>query len=762
MIDFDSVDELLAYLQDERRKGERFATRFILVQGREAWCELISKLIGEVDRVVRLSQFCSGKDVFPDMMRLQAYLRDEASGDCRFLLIPLAECLRLDLKNASEMLRSIAEWPTGKVRRLYVPLLEVEDIFSSEMKRVMRYGQNLLPDVWRLRGEGGFEITIAPFITEHTDQPVIEGIKAYLSLWEESSVSKAWVSTALAPWLSVKQTWGNCRVNIYRSCFEYIKAKTACNELVQEWGSSDDWVWLVSFYREGDTLDKTASRILNVAHYDAQQLFSLWPRLDERKRWLVWLWSKLRSKSGTYLGFVMQNSSNLYDFSRYDAVMTIFDLPRSSSFSRERKELLACLGVSAMPPEFWERYRSPMDLLDRLAVLTDLTSEEQGEIVSCVGEMLSEYSPDLWWSYLEVAFPALSGYLQLPFIEDEFVCAYFSAYLRCRLKDKLDEALSSLVAQWKAEKLLWSYPTRNKILTELRAAGAKVLWVDAMGVEWAGLLTQLLTEEDQVECEVKIVRANLPTTTAANKDWDEDKEEVMRGLDNIAHHYEYKFPKSYLDAMGVIKDVSKQVSALLSQVSTVVVVSDHGLSRFAATSDAKIEAPEKAEVGPYGRYATLQNNDQAKEIDIDDEWIREENYICLLGHNRFRHGGGSSGEVHGGAAPEECLIPAIIARRREGKVVQLQFEVVTTTVKLNPKGEGRLDVWCNRKIDGLELRVSGHQLLGQKGDDRHTWSFSLKNWKAGRHDCKLYSANRSVGEISFEATKGISEEDLGL
>jgi hypothetical protein len=56
MIDFASVDELLAHLQDESRKGERFATRFILVQGREAWCELISKLIGEVDRVVRLSQ----------------------------------------------------------------------------------------------------------------------------------------------------------------------------------------------------------------------------------------------------------------------------------------------------------------------------------------------------------------------------------------------------------------------------------------------------------------------------------------------------------------------------------------------------------------------------------------------------------------------------------------------------------------------------------------------------------------------------------
>ena len=52
-------------------------------------------------------------------------------------------------------------------------------------------------------------------------------------------------------------------------------------------------------------------------------------------------------------------------------------------------------------------------------------------------------------------------------------------------------------------------------------------------------------------------------------------------------------------------------------------------------------------------------------------------------------------------------------KRREGKVVQLQFEVVTLTVKLSPKGEGRLDVQCNRKITVL-VRVSGHQLLGQR------------------------------------------------
>ena len=51
-----------------------------------------------------------------------------------------------------------------------------------------------------------------------------------------------------------------------------------------------------------------------------------------------------------------------------------------------------------------------------------------------------------------------------------------------------------------------------------------------MGVEWLGLLIHLLTNGGQVECTVRIARGNLPTTTEANKEWEEG-EDVERGLD---------------------------------------------------------------------------------------------------------------------------------------------------------------------------------------------------------------------------------------
>ncbi|OIQ08633.1 hypothetical protein MOOR_17810 [Moorella thermoacetica] len=755
MINFNNADDLIAHLQTEIGKGERFATRFILVQGCRAWEDLLIKLTCEVDRVVHLSEFCSGPDVFPNPMRLYKYLKEDVSGCRSVLLIPLAECIRLDPESA-EMIRFLAEWPAEKIRRLYIPLLSAEEFFFPEMKRVSRYVNGLLPDIWSLRGEGNSEIIIAPFSVDSRERPVVKGIKEYLSQWERGSVSKVWLVTDMAAWLPVRRVWSECRVQVYPSSFDYVYRNIGWEELKEEWGSPADWEWLADQIREGENFEQVARRLLKVASYNTQRLFTLWQDLNERERWLVWLWSKTQSSPGSYLHHVLRKSNSLSDFS-YNAIMSIFALPRSLSFSRERKELLERLGVNLMPPEFWIRYRELDDPLDRVAVLTDLSLAEREQLVLCVGELLTGYSTDRWWDYLEVAFSKLTWYLQPTLTGDEFADTYFFVYNRCRLKDRADEELTTLVSKWANQQLLWRYPTRSDLIARQRSAGAKILWVDAMGAEWMGLLTRLLTTSGQVECEVIIARANLPTITEANREW-EDGEEVMRGLDDIAHHYAYQFPQSYLKAMEVIGEVAYRTQELLSQCPVVVITSDHGLSRFAATSEVKVEAPEGAKVEVRGRYASLQEGNL--DGNNNDMWVMEERTAYLLTHNRFEGCSASRGEVHSGATPEECLTPMIIVRKVSAEAPP-RFELVTAMVKLNARDEGILTVKCNRKVDGVELRVAGRSVLGQS-DKKFTWSFPLKGWKAGKYTGKLYSASKLVGEITFEVIKGIIEDDLGL
>lgn len=754
MIPFVGVNDLMSYLRDESAKGERFATRFILIQGCQAWDDLVPKLTFEVDRVVRLSEFCSGSDVLPDMTRLVSYLKEETASCDSILLTPLSECIRLDPESA-EVIRSLAEWPTEKIRRIYVPLLAAEEFFFQEINRVLRYQAGELPKLWSLKGEGSSEVIVAPF-SGFAGRQIARGIREYLALWEQSSVRKVWLITAMAPWLPVRQVRSECRVRLYPSSFDYIRRNIGWEELREEWGSPQQWEWLAAQVQEGDSLDRLAGRLLNVTEYDAGQLLALWGDLDNHRRWLVWLWSKGRSKPGTYLHHILNHNGNMDDFS-HDAILAIFSLPPSVSVSRERKEILQRLGVSLMPTEFWERYSELADPLDQVRVLTNLSAAEKEKLVLCTGELLNRYPTHLWWEYLEVSFPELTWYLQPAVTGDEFADLYFPAYTRCRLKDQVDDQLAALITKWAGQQLLWRYPGRSDLLAKERTAGARILWVDAMGAEWTGLLTQLLATRGQVESEVRITRAHLQTTTEANKEW-ENGEDVERGLDDIAHHYAYRFPEAFLKAFEVIEEVAAEALALLLKYPVVVITSDHGLSRFAATSDAKVDVPEGAQVDPRGRYALLGEDGYVSRN--NDGWVMENGTAYMLTHDRFRGGSAHHGEVHSGATPEEYLTPVVIVRKA-GDDAQPRFNIETKLVKLSAKGEGVLILRCNRKVASVELRVAGNVLSGQSGPGL-TWSFSLKGWKAGKFIGKLYTSNQMIGEVVFDVVRGFIQDDLGL
>lgn len=755
MISFTTISELISHLRVERAKGERFATRFILVQGCQAWDALVPALTFEVDRVIRLSDFCSSPDTFPNMTRLETYLKGETAGCSSILLTPLAECIRLDPDNG-EVIRTLAQWPAGPMRRIYVPLLAAEEFFFPEIERVSRHSVGLLPEVWYLKGEGHSEVIVAPFFASSVECQVVRGIREYLNLWEQSSLRKVWLVTAMAPWLPVRKTRSECRLCLYPSSFDYIYGNIYWEELRAEWGTPTQWDWLAEQVQEGDSLDRIAGRVLNVAGYNADQLFTLWQQLDEYGRWLVWLWSRKHSKAGTYLHHILSKNDSLNDFS-HDAVMAAFMLPRSVSVSRERKELLRRLGIRLLPADFWARYRELADPLDRVAVLTDLSVDEREELVRCTGELLTKYPHEVWWEYLEVAWPELTWYLQPAATGGDFVDRYFAAYNRCRLKDRPDEELTVLIGKWAEQQLLWGYPGRSDLLARERGAGATVLWVDAMGVEWSGLLTQLLTTKPDIECEVWITRGHLPTTTEANKEW-EAGEDVLRGLDDIAHHYDYRFPEAFLKEVEVIKDVADKALALLAQHPAVVITSDHGLSRFAATGDVKVDPPPGAQVDGRGRFALLPGDDYGGRN--NEFWIMEEGNAYLLTHDRFKGGSACRGEVHSGASPEEYLVPVIVVRKTSAEALP-RFEVVSRTVRLNPKGEGTLTLRCSRKVANVELRVAGHVLFGLSGAG-FTWSFGLKGWKAGSYTGRVHVANRQVGEISFDVVRGLIRDDLGL
>lgn len=771
LLNFSSREDLIAYLREERKKKERFATRFILVTSWQQWRELIKALEFEVDVVVSLSHFCRGDDVFPYLQGVLDTLEDAGEGKT-VLLFPLAEWLRLDWEDGSKLLTKIVEWPEGKIKRLYVPLLAAREMLEQGLRAFNRYREGLLPPVWHLKGgeEEKCELIVAPFARKGMEKEFVSrnGVKDYFSFWEKDGWEKGgvpslWLVTSWASHLPPPSQAINFKVKVYTDAFSFISDRF--NEgLKVEWGAEKQWKWLVEQVEEETDFDSLCGKILNVKNYDGKTLLIRWHSYGADEQWLIWLWGKLREEKGSYLNAVLQRTQKVADLEK-EAAIAIFSLSPTVELCQQRRELLAMLQVHSMPAEFWDFYSKLQEPLKKLQVLTDLSEREKEQVVMVVGSLLEKEANGNWREYLQVVYPDLWSYLQNVPVKDDFAANYFRAYCVSRVKDKVDEKLRKAQEEWSEEKY-WSYRPRLEVIEAERKKEAKVIWVDGMGVEWANLLaSELQKGEEEVEVEVEVVRAALPSVTEVNKEWKDYDEWVENELDKYAHDSKYSFPAYFIKSLERIKNVARKVKEELKLFPRVVITSDHGLSRFAVLEGEKKELPPGYTVERGGRYASPAKEGSAG-YEVKDEnrrkMVVKGGNLIWLTYDRFKGGGYSGGETHGGATPEECLVPVIIAYRGR-KTVQVTVLNKDKRVELNYRGEGWLEIEVDKPLTRLELHVGGKVLPGEQLSPLR-WKFSLHNWAEKKYQAELWELARKIGEVSFtvERRKGIKEDDLGL
>lgn len=758
---FTTPEDLIMFMRQERKKAERYATRFILIDDWQQWDNLISKLNFEVGKVIHLSECCNGDDVFPSLQgvinSLEAMGKEES-----ILILPLAEYLRLDWENGKDLLDQIVEWPVEKNKRIYVPLFALEEMLEQVLSNFNRYREGLLPQIWKLKGQdvSKCELVVTSFSAEKVGEgyTFIKGIKEYFSFWEKRSSSRIWLITSWAPYLCNPLQVYNFRINVFSNAYSFVQYSLK-EEIKEEWGTRDQWCWLVSNMSKEENFDDLCGKILNMKSYDSKILFSRWDIYDENERWLAWIWGKLREKGGSYLHAVLQRTQKVDDFMK-EAAVTIFSLSPSVELCSQRKDLLQKLRVRSMPTEFWDSYDRLEDPIAKLRVLTDISERERENVVLCTGELLKSGAKEVWKEYLKVIFPDLWKYMQGVLVEDEYITSYFRAYNQCRVKDELDEELIELLENWTEDKF-WGITPRYKIVEKERENGAKIIWVDAMGMEWTGLLIYDIQEEEGIETQVKVGRAVLPSSTETNKEWKDTDEHVERELDKIAHDPNYSFPASFLKAMSFIKDVARKVKEELSVYPKVVVTSDHGLSRFALLNGNKEDLPEYFISERGGRYATGKgtNMDYRNEKEGEKFLVKDGN-IVWMDYNRFKGANCSGGEIHGGAAPEECLVPVIIAYRGRREI---KITAASEKVELNYRQEGWFVVEVDNPLSHLELRVGGKIFTGQR-ESALKWKFMIKGLEEKIYAGEVWELSRKIGDVTFIVKRrmGIEQNDLGL
>lgn len=770
LISFQDVQELITTLHEDATHKARFPVRLILVEGLSAWQKVLEHLRSEVDVVLSLSYFCAEEDIYPSAhsieMSIEEYFRRDTAQ--KILVLPWGEWLRLESRGGTDYSQSEAFNLLIKLvrkekvtrMRIYIPLFESVEAVNKVQEQISRYATGEIPPVWRVTGRGFVKVIIAPFAPRHTIGRVVNGLRTYLEYWAQGGAPELVLVTQWTPWLGSRRA--NFTVEVCRRAYQVLAStiKSWPAKIAEEWGREEDWRWLADHTCQGETFDELAAKVLNVKEYQGKQLFGCWKDLPPVKRWLVWLWSKLELEDSGYVGSVLKQSTDVEQF-RKRLIYHVLEEKPTIVEAQERNQFLLATGQQELPTAFLQAVAELPDPSHRLACLLGFTQEERELAVLAVRELLDNNKPEEEWRpYLEIVFPELAWYLTIPPLQERLQ-EYFELYVRSRLRDRAEPQLVEQAREMAREQALWKYQPRDQVLEELGRGGTvPILWMDGVGVEWLGVLLQAFRAEE-VAVDFYITRANLPTITEANKGW-QSEGEVERTVDREGHQSPYQYHRVLVTQLKSIRNVVRRAVNLLSAAREVIVTSDHGLTRFAKTSGT-VSLPEEAQVHKWGRCAILPSWFSPDLLSSSDSLYYEGRAI-LLTHERYQGHAGLSGQVHGGATPEEWLVPVIRIRKPARPLTQerLHVHVLTPEVLLNVQGEGELRI----ELTGYEgyivqLRVRQYVFTGQQRT-KTQWIFQLRQLEPGLYFAILEDDGGKLAEIRFKIVKGLVEDTLGL
>jgi len=762
MSEFVSTGEMMKAVRGEVHSRNRYGVRFILIKGFSVWEEVVIALKHEVESVVLLSGLCGDADTLPHLSAEELKSLVMTYRCQRSLIVPLAECFRFTDFGAS-IITEIAQWEFSDETKVYIPLFEADHIFENHMNSVARYSVGELPVRWILRGQGAVNVEVVPFESNNPCDQTVKGMKQYLELWEQGGAPQTTLVTKLAP--HFRNTWGNFEVQVFKNGFQVVRDRIDPKGLMrEEWGGADRWRLLAQQVSQEKDFPQLAHRMLGLTHFDPDKIPSIWNSLNDDEKWLTWLWGKLEPPIGSYLGMILENSTSGDEFIN-QVVDGVFQCPLDHEKLEERKILVEKLGLTHFPESFWLQFKAINNSLERLRVLSGSTERERREAVLAVRDLLkSGTDQSEWYLFLEIAFPGLLYYLtEFPF-DHELLEKYFRLYNLSKVQNEPKAELLQMAHDVACDQIIWQFPTRESALEDVRCEDAKVLWIDGLGLEWVGLIKGVLSSENAFDFNLKICRTNLPSTTGFNKGWTQE-DELERGLDQIAHNYDYSFPESFLEQIKLVEKILQKVQHLLNQYSMVILTSDHGLSlaSFHKKNEA-LSLPMAAQTHKWGRYAELSNGGSVNDL-IEDACVIDGSKIILTVHGRFQGGKGPSREIHGGATLEECIVPVIVIQRstifEQSKVAGIVISVFERTVALDIKGSGLLTVEISNSLEKLTLRIGSRAFQGISVSGTQ-WEFNLQDFKSGVHKGSLEYESVKIGDLTFEAVKGIKEKDLGI
>lgn len=690
---FTSIEKLKEYLVEDQNRATISPIRFINVETMAMWSEIKKVVLSLCDKSLFLSDFCEGEDTTPNIRRVLSCLKTYDKTVC---VAPISEYLRIKPESALSTINKILSTEydnneNGKLR-IYFIMYRMKDILNNVPNDDPRRQNTII--YLNTSEESDYSLTIIQDdikVSIHGNE--IYGFKKYLQYWEQNPDKPLILHTKNAIYFEENNFFDN--VMVIANSFDLLRYRYELPIKFENFfGNKEYWNLLAeSVSKEGD-FDSACKSVLHTNKYEIE-LFEQWNKIDEYKKWLLWLWTK--NQSGTSYIFMCANTTSTVEQFQNELFNGIIQYVSSSTYLsvyRERRNILRLMQLSALPSGFLSKVNT-LSEIEALKCLTDLTFVEKKAIFDLL-KVLGYHHRHECYEVLKSVYPDLYYYFvgnktDNPANMTDKHKDYFEKYKWQKVTNTLTEDFINLVKEYAYEKgeSVYSIQPRSRIVSELYDDDTAVLFVDGLGAEYVDYLSNLFADLSELEYVISynVGYCHLPTITEINKDFLNGKKtlEPIYALDELKHStcsYPLNITKEF-DELKKIKDFV--INSFNDTTKRIIIASDHGTSRLAVLVretqfDSKIKADGR-EIYRYGRYC--------EGTDLEHELPTSINYngkLIFADYTRFEQKGAPSDEIHGGASIEEWIVPIICIEKRMTKGKQEEkCDIETTTPTVQPE-----------------------------------------------------------------------------
>ncbi len=735
---FTTLNELFSHVQEDKNWDgagsamlNRYPIRFILFENFIDFNEFVQNK-GENVYVQSVDKWLD--DMSPDSLITYSqlseyiieYVKRIPSND--FIIAPFSEMARFyDNSNFNEFdslittirLTEASQESQLNHQRLYIPIIGMQNKmgkFANDPNiHIWEYKSSQESHSYELVLTRGNIYEVQGITEKYT---VASTLRDWLRLWQQSEeLSQKIICSSKA----IFDNFHNAQPD---NAFRYVKCNNAyeflTNGLGLDFGNID-------FKNEDVGHWETLARSINISDFSfdafanqyfgtfdlANDFIKIWfdPKYNTSfDRWLLVIHHRKKFNDTDYLSRVLRLCETLSTAELFSRLATtIFDEKISEKVIFERNLMLSEAAQHKVSiTEFAEQKlktklcaiaTDPERGYDvAVKLLTQLTQIEKQLIIEWLGTGKIDIKS------IKSLYPEFYDYLQQHAVQTDisWINDYFVSYRKAKVANSITTEISDYISHLNGNSVKFQswydeFKTVKTILNN-RHDIEVIYWIDGLGVDWVPFISTLIkrhSHEGVYLNEVHLAVAELPTRTENNKiklqELVNDKLQKIGDLDTYAHsHKEYP---AYITEE--IRIVERAINDVLSQYNgkKIAFVSDHGITYLSQISQGLNLAGFDSDHA--GRIAIRPNGS----VITDDMFIILEDgkTHCALTHASLCTKVPKGQGAHGGATPEEVLVPIIVVSNQKNAnnfTVNLLCDEILASdpiVRLSIKGLSSVD-----------------------------------------------------------------------